>query len=145
MKKIFYILILSTVILSSCDVHSSDNGDLDNMWYLVQVDTLSNGRSVDYRSQKVFWSFQGSLMQTNCANDDEKYMYKFEKSNQIIKVSSPFHYDRINGDEMITEETLDVIRPFGINSLNETFSIESLNNKKMVLKNDNLCLTFEQY
>ena len=116
------------------------------MWYLVKIDSLSNGKTVDYRHMRVFWSFQGTLMQTNCVDSmNQFYMYRFEKKDGQLIVNSPFKYDRVTDDHMITEETLDIIRMYGVNSLTDTFLIEGISNSKMTLRDSRLRLSFEKY
>lgn len=45
MKKIIGALSLAVMMLtlSSCEVETSQNGDLDGFWHLEQVDTLATG------------------------------------------------------------------------------------------------------
>lgn len=146
MKHLLYIFLFFVVLLSSCETTSSENGELDNMWYLTTVDSLSNGKTVDYRPKRIFWSFQGTLMQTNCVDSmNQFYMYRFEKKDGQLIVKSPFKYDRVTDDCMITEETLDIIRLYGVNSLTDTFKIEAIGNSRMVLKDNRLRLHFEKY
>ena len=134
------------MLLSSCETTSSENDELDNMWYLVNVDSLSNGQKVDYRPMRVFWSFQGTLMQINCVDSmNQFYMYRFEKKDGQLIVKSPFKYDRVTDDCMITEETLDIIRMYGVNSLTDTFMIEAIGNSRMILRDSRLRLYFEKY
>ena len=145
MKKIIYILILSGLLIA-CDTISSDNGELDGMWYLTKVDTLSNGHSADYRSQKIFWSFQGTLAQFNCSDaSGQFYMSYFSCTGSNLKLQDVFYYDRINGDRVIDTNTLYEVQRFGINNLNEDYAIKSMDNSNMILQNDELCLHFEKY
>lgn len=145
MKKIIYIIILSGLFIA-CDTISSDNGELDGMWYLTKVDTLSNGHSADYRSQKIFWSFQGTLAQFNCSDaSGQFYMSYFSRTGSNLKFQDVFFYDRINGDRIIDTNTLYEVQRFGINNLNEDYAIKSMDNSNMILQNDELCLHFEKY
>lgn len=145
MKKIIYIIILSGLFIA-CDTISSDNGELDGMWYLTKVDTLSNGHSADYRSQKIFWSFQGTLAQFNCSDaSGQFYMSYFSCTGSKLKLQDVFYYDRINGDRVIDTNTLYEVQRFGINKLNEDYAIKSMDNSYMILQNDELCLHFEKY
>ena len=45
MKKIIGILFFAVLVftLSSCEIETSQNGDLDGFWHLEQVDTLATG------------------------------------------------------------------------------------------------------
>ena len=147
MKHLLYILVLASVLFTSCEMNSSDNGKLDNIWYLVKVDSISNGKkAIDYRSQHIFWAFQGSLMQTNCVDSMNLYiMYRFDATDKQLIVKSPFIYDRVEDDLFITDETLDMIRMYGINAVTDTFLIEKLNSTTMILKDDSLRLYFDKY
>lgn len=39
-------LMMGSALLNSCEVDSSDNGDLDGFWHLESVDTLATGADV---------------------------------------------------------------------------------------------------
>ena len=146
MKKLLYIFLLPLFLCTACDIVTSDNGDLDNMWYLVKVDSLGSGQSVDYRNERVMWSFQGPFVQMNKTSFFNKfYMARFSKENGMMKITSPFVVNRKDGDDFLTEDRLDEVRLFGLNSLEEQFLIENLNGDEMILKNDVLRLTFERY
>ena len=146
MKKIISVIMLVGRLLTACDTTSSDNGELDGMWYLTKVDTLSNGHSVDYRSNRVFWSFQGTLAQfTYGDGENHYYMSRFDHNASRLKLSGLFFYNRSEGDRILDSETLDEVRPFGINNLNEDYMVKSLDEDKMILQDEELCLHFEKY
>lgn len=148
MKYLLYIFLFSAALLVSCETTSSDNGELDNMWYLTRVDSLSCGKSVDYRPRHFLWSFQGTLLQTNCVDSVIMglfYMSRFENKGSQLIVKSPFIYDRVHDDSLITENTLHRIRPYGINSLSDTFQIEKLHDDALVLKGNIVRLHFDKY
>lgn len=42
MRKLLYIFFV-LLMFAACDIHTSDNGDLDGYWQLRSVDTLSTG------------------------------------------------------------------------------------------------------
>lgn len=145
MKKIVSIIIFVGLLFAACDTTSSDNDELDGMWYLTQVDTLSNNHSADYRNKRIFWSFQGTLVQFNCAENIDYYMSYFTYTGAKLELKDMFYYDRVNGDSIINSQTLDNMRPFGINNLNEDFIIKSIGNRTMILQNNELRLHFEKY
>lgn len=139
-------LILFVGLLVGCDTASSDNGELDGMWYLTKVDTLSNGHFADYRSKRVFWSFQGTLAQfTYGDGENHYYMSRFDHKASRLKLSGLFFYNRSKGDRILDSETLDEIRPFGINNLSNEYVVKRLDENKMILQDDVLCLHFEKY
>lgn len=147
MKHLLYILVLASVLFTSCEMNSSDNGKLDNIWYLVKLDSISNGKkAIDYRSQHIFWSFQGSLMQTNCVDSMNQFiMYRFDATDKQLIVKSPFIYDRVDDDQQITDETVHMIKLYGINAITDTFQIEKLNSTTMILRDDSLRLYFDRW
>jgi hypothetical protein len=59
MKKIIGVLSLAVMMLtlSSCEVETSQNGDLDGFWHLEQVDTLATGGTCNFADKRVFWVF----------------------------------------------------------------------------------------
>lgn len=146
MKKIIY-AVLMCMIISSCDVHTSNNGDLDGFWCLTQVDTLANGKSVEYRDNRVFWAFTAGLMTTRQmpADDHEEYVYHFEHNGNTLSIGDAYLSDRVNGDRLIKEDSLFALRPHGINDLHEVFTIEHLSSSSMTLKGNMLKLNFEKY
>lgn len=149
MKRILIVLLVAMGLLSSCDLHTSDNGDLDGFWYLTQVDSIHNGVKVGYREERIFWSFTGALMVTQpmprSENAKKEYVYHFEVKDNHLCIKDAYRSDRVVGDEPITEERLDELKPFGINKLQEKFLIEELNGKAMQLKSEVLRLHFEKY
>lgn len=66
MKRIVYILsIVCLLMMTACDVETSDNGDLDGFWHLQRIESLTNGTTSEsiILNQRVFWSVQSSLVQ----------------------------------------------------------------------------------
>lgn len=149
MKKISIVLIaLLSIITTGCTLEPSNNEELDGMWCLTRVDTIANGKfDSNYRQQRVFWSFQGTLMQTQKFNayDAYRYIYSFSREGNILKVNNPYLIDRAQGDIIMTEDSLHVLQPQGINSLEESYTIEQLNSNNMVLNDNILRLYFEKY
>lgn len=139
-----------TALLPSCGlVHSSDNGDLDGFWHLIQVDSIASAerKSVPYREEQVYWSFQGKLMQTQqlIRPNEIQYIYRFEREGACLTVKEPYRYDRLEGDHKIPADSLHLLRPFGINALSTDFNIRKLKKNKMILNDDLLELHFEKY
>ena len=52
MKKIFYIITAVLSLLVSCTIETSDNGDLDGMWLLERMDSLSNNAITTFDEHK---------------------------------------------------------------------------------------------
>lgn len=148
MKQTILLLALTILLtaLPSCSVlHVSDNDDLDGFWMLTEVDTLATAGNLQMREQRVFWSFQGYLMQTQWLSHNAKdaFVYRFAHNEDKLVVSSPCLYNRVDGDQPISE--VDTLRPMGINDVEESFKIERLDRKRMTLNDGVLRLYFEKY
>ena len=145
-SKFLCILALVFVAFTSCDGFKiSDNGDLDGMWHLVKLDSINNAESVDYSNHTFFWSVQADLLYVDDKSlQHEPCLLRFSYSKDKLDVFDPYIYNNFDeADEKITDVVL--LRPYGINSLEETFKIEKLNRKSLVLKSNNLVLTFKRY
>lgn len=55
MKRIIYLIAAISLVLSSCTIETSDNGDFDGFWHLERVDTLATGNYLDLSRERVFW------------------------------------------------------------------------------------------
>ena len=130
---------------TSCELETSGNGDLDGFWHLVQVDTLQTGGVNDTSKDLFFWSFQVNLLELS----DRSYqipifMARFNHDNGQLKVTQPCLYNRDEGNEMVTEENVKDISPYGLNALEETFRVEELSGSRMTLSNGTLRLYFKK-
>lgn len=145
---IFLLTLASTLSLTvACDTTTSTDGDLNNWWYLTQVDTLANGKTQQYREQRVFWSFQGSLMQVECPDSTDKYVCKYQKGGNTLYQNQLYRYDRIHGDVLMTQDSIRVrnLGHYAITQPQDTFTIESLTGDNLTLRNRPLRLHFDKY
>jgi len=146
MRKIFYILTLG-VLFVSCELETSGNDELDGYWQMSQVDTLSTGGVADTREALVYWGIQGKLLQIRFSENGkylgEGFMFRFNREDDVLTLSSPILHHLYKTDEPITD--VEVLKPYGIFDLEEAFAIEELNDHNMVLTNDVLRLHFRRY
>ena len=133
------VLFAGSQLLTSCDLEISSNGNLDGFWHLVKVDTLQTGGVKDTSKDLIFWAFQLNLMKTG------EYMARFDHSDGQLSLKEFCLYDNILGNEMLTEEDLSKIAPYGINALEETFQVEHLSSSNMTLNNGTLRLSFTKF
>ena len=162
MKNIFYCILtilLGTTVLSSCELHTSNNGDLDNWWWLQQVDSLENDESVNYHDQKIFWSFIADLMETSgpsvkvsAKSSSRTFIYRFNNTDGKLIVSQPYVSARDIGDIPITKDSVVAVQGLASHGINfdpetvtDTFYIETLNSDEMVLKDKKIRLHFISY
>lgn len=135
---------LLLMLFNACDgFQVSDNGNLDGMWHLVEVDSLDNNVSADFTYSGIYWSVQSDLL----ALDDKLFRYesclmRFSCKDSRLRLFDPYLNNRDEGD--ITISDVAKLSPFGINALDEAFAVETLTRKKMVLKSQSLRLTFKK-
>ena len=144
---IYIFALLATVVaslgLNSCSTEGSNNGDLDGYWYMRQIDTLSTGSQTDVHEKRIFWSYIGTLMQTQ-GNGSPQIIYRFDHNNTQLRVYDPYRNIWV-ADQKVTEENQNILRPVGINALDETFTVEVLTSDEMVLRSNTLRLHFIKY
>lgn len=142
---IFSISAFLVFSFTSCELETSGNGDLDGFWHLVQVDTLQTGGVKDTSKELFFWSFQVNLLEfSDRSYQIPIFMARFNHDNGQLKVTQPCLYNRDEGNEMVTEENVKDISPYGLNALEETFRVEELSGSRMTLSNGTLRLYFKK-
>ncbi len=143
MKQYVHILILTalTSLLCSCEIETSGNGDLDGMWHLVSIESLSGSEKTDMSHEKIYWSFQHRLLEFDDKTGlHQSILFRFEHKDNTLRLYDPYLYDRENGDE--PTEDVEVLKPFGVENLEETFNVESLNGSRMILSSGTKRLNF---
>lgn len=145
MRRTIIYIIGIVLLMASCDLEHSDNGDLDGFWQLYQLDTLSTGGVTDMRDSMTSWSFQMRLMEIRGSyeNAKEGVLFRFEHKADSLILSNPYYSDRMVGDVEITDAA--ELRPLGIYHLREPFYIEALNDDRMHLRTDRLRFHFRKY
>ena len=145
MRKLLSILTLCLLVVS-CELETSGNKELDGYWQMDQVDTLSTGGVADTREALVFWGVQGKLLQIRYSENGtflgEGLLFRFNQDDKHLTLFSPVIHHLYETDEPIDD--VEILKPFGIFNLEETFDIEELDDKEMVLTNDVLRLHFRR-
>ena len=155
MIRLIWTVIITGIVfgMSSCEMETSDNGDLDGFWHLESVDTLSTGGSCNYKERKVFWGVQHKLISIrNFASDAAStgYYVRFNQTGDSLILSSPYanhwhqDYGDDGGDVPVTEINSE-LRELGMNHLEEHFKKEKLSGSKMVLSNKEYRLSFMKF
>ena len=95
MKRMIYLTAAISLVLSSCTLETSDNGDFDGFWHLERVDTLATGNYLDLSRERVFWGVQHKLI--SCASITPTNMYsfrgyyfRFEEKGDSLILHSPY-------------------------------------------------------
>ena len=144
MRKLLYIFTM-LLMLAACDIHTSNNGDLDGYWQLRSVDTLSSGMSCDMRDSMLFWSFQGNLLHVRDNKEEklDKVFMRFTLSDKVMTLTNPIIDLRDSSDLVLTDTTS--LRHYGIHDMPETLKVVTLNSSTMILENRVLRLNFRKY
>ena len=142
------VMVLLT-FMSACDLHTSNNGDLDGFWQLTSMDTLSTGRSGDMRSQKIFWSVQASLLEMRDLHDvnpgmcHEPILFRFNHEGDRLSLSEPIANNRNISDSIVVDPV--TVRFYGLSRLDETFKVLQLDADNMTLQSEFYRMYFRKY
>ncbi len=135
--------ILVATMLCSCTLESANGGDFDGMWHLTSIDTLATGGTRDMSKEMIFWSFENKLMEADDkSGGNQSILFRFSYANGSLTLSSPYAYDRNNGDRALTDSTL--LLPFGINKIEESFQILQNKGSRLKLQSATLKLSFKR-
>lgn len=142
MRKLLYIFTIF-LTLAACDIHTSDNGDLDGYWQLRSVDTL-NGGTCDMRDSMKFWAFHADMLQMRDNHEDIKSIFmRFDISDNVMTLSDPIIDQRDSSDIVLTDYTM--LHHYGVHNVPETLKVITLNSSTMVLESNVLRLNFRKY
>ena len=140
------VLPLLALLFVSCSLETdNDAGKMEGMWHLVKIESITTVASEDLSEQVIFWSFQAKLLQMDDKTGmHNSYLYRFRIDDNQLTLTSPYQYDRENGDHPLTayESTLGL---YGIKSLTPVFRIEKLDRRKMILNDDSVRLYFDKF
>lgn len=141
-----FLLPVLALLFSSCSLETdNDAGDLEGMWHLVRIEESATNTHIDVSNEVIFWSFQAKLLQMEDKTGQiNSYLYRFRIDNDQLRLSSPYLFDRENGDRPLTayESTLGL---YGIKSLTPMFRIEKIDRRKMILNDGAVRLYFDKF
>jgi hypothetical protein len=143
MKKIVTYL-FSLLLLTSCELHTSDNGLLDGWWQLTQIDTLATNGSAPMKESKLFWAVQGRMLEMQDLNVlTPNVIFRFSLHSDTLRIWDPICDNRDIADSLVTDVA--TLRPYGVLHLADTFRVEALTSDKMLLRNRAYRLHFRAY
>ncbi|MBF1628010.1 lipocalin-like domain-containing protein [Prevotella sp.] len=141
-----FLLPVLALLFSSCSLETDNNaGDLEGMWHLVRIEESVTNTHIDVSNEVIFWSFQAKLLQMEDKTGQHySYLYRFRIDNDQLTLTSPYQFDRENGDRPLTayESTLGL---YGIKSLTPVFHIEKIDRRKMILNDGAVRLYFDKF
>ena len=141
-----FLLPVLALLFSSCSLETdNDAGDLEGMWHLVRIEESVTNTHIDVSNEVIFWSFQAKLLQMEDKTGQiNSYLYRFLIDNNQLRLSSPYLFDRENGDHPLTAYEATLGR-YGIKSLTPTFRIERVDRRKLVINDGMVRLYFDKF
>lgn len=131
------------MLSASCELETSDNGKLDGYWHLETVDTIATGGHNDVSSRHIFWAVQGKILQLYNTDTTTTYVFRFEHTGGKLSLSDARRDYREQNDPVVTD--VSVLAPFGVNSLEESFTVEQLTGSRLTLVSEALRLKFRKF
>ena len=156
MKQIIWMVLLLVAGVCSCD-KLPKNDDLDGMWHLQRMTTLSVTPQVeeDVAKQQIYWKFQLDLLQINSV---KREMYRdevtgkntynaycrFEYTGTTLNVNKVYLSFDVK-DSLLTDPATTIMEPYGIMGCADEFYVEHLGKKQMILLSDDKRLVFRKF
>ena len=145
-------LIAAILLFASCEIDTSDNGDLDGFWHLERIDTLATGGTLDMSQLHVFWGVEYKLIaaRETDGHSGDRFYFRFEQTADSLKLTKVYvdHGHQDNGDDggdiPLYNPTAN-LRYFGVNEIPEGFRKEKLTGSRMVLRSKTLRLNFKKF
>lgn len=142
---LFTLIGLLTLTLSCEDFDI--NGDLDGMWHLRSVETLSDQEIREVKSERIYYSVQQRLITVKRLTTNEvtgkgyrQYIGRFNHTGDSLILHS-FVLFQIE-DSIATPEELS---PFYLDGTVSRYAVRQLDNKQMVLRSTERELTFKKF
>ena len=141
-----FLLPVLALLFSSCSLETDNNaGDLEGMWHLVRIEESVTNTHIDVSNEVIFWSFQAKLLQMEDKTGQHySYLYRFRIDNDQLTLTSPYQFDRENGDRPLTAYE-SILGLYGIKSLTPVFRIEKIDRRKMILNDGAVRLYFDKF
>ncbi len=131
MKRLLYIILGVTLLLTSCDKEDSANGHLDGFWQMSS-------------SPGITWAFQGHILELRDVKKvHQDIVMSFTREGDKLKLSDPYRVDRDSDDVALKDA--DMLIPYGISNTSTEFRISELTSSRMVLDNNTTHLEFRKF
>ena len=131
MKRLLYIILGVTLLLTSCDKEDSANGHLDGFWQMTS-------------SPGITWAFQGHILELRDVKKvHQDIVMSFTREGDKLKLSDPYRVDRDSDDVALKDA--DMLIPYGIGNTSTEFRISELTSSRMVLDNNTTHLEFRKF
>lgn len=129
-------VLLGLLGMTSCEIDSTNNREIDGYWHLTAMDSISGGYTQDLSKEKLFWAIEGKLF-----NVSNLYLMT-ELKGDTLRLYKPYT-ETWTADSI--RNFVKSYRKYGINSLDERFLIENLSGKHLTVRDSILRIHFERY
>lgn len=146
MKKLMIAIAVAGLSAISCEFHDSSNGLLDGFWQVARIDTIATGGTLDTRDSNLSWAFHGNLFELRRNSELPSgidVISRFVHQGDSLVLYDFYNSKRELGDIRITD--VYVLRPFGIHSLRQRFTVERLDGSSMQVSTDSLRISLRRY
>ena len=144
MKRLLYIIIGVTLLLTSCDKEDSANGHLDGFWQMTIMLNKVDATNSDMRLSGITWAFQGHILELRDVNKvNQDIIMSFNHDGNKLKLYEPYRVDRDSNDIIINDVAF--LLPYGIESTTVEYNVIELSNSYMILDNNVWHLEFRKY
>lgn len=147
MKHRIHPILLGLSLTFACACGDFDiNGDLDGMWHLRTVETLSDNNQEEVKNQHIYYSWQQHLVTVK----------RFTKENNAPKYPQQIGRFTHTGDSLILHNfvlfqnediiaTDSILHPFYLDGTVSRYAIKQLDSDKMILRSKHRELTFKKF
>lgn len=147
MKKYIYkTLVLLTIMLASCESYLI-HGDLDGFWQVTSIENKQSGDITECEGD-IYYSFQRDLVLISYVSPDipegqmkENHIAYFTYENDSIAMTD----FRIYLDREGKQTPLSKLEKFGLYETFNTFNVEKLDNKNLILNSEKTRIVFRKY
>lgn len=146
-------------LLLSCD-KLPDNGDLDGMWQLMQIEERATGQVSDWSVNQRYWSVRKELMQYSANNSiTQTVLYSHFKKNDASLLLTDFctaakYETETDDNKWISPDNANILNAWGIypdedpdnpQKVTATFRIEHITSSSLILSTEKTRLTFRKF
>lgn len=144
------------MICAACDKLPA-NSDLDGMWHLQRMDYLDQSPILeeDVSEKRFYWNFQLDLLMINSLGEPiykdtltQKDVYKafgrFDYSGTTLNINKLYLHLDVR-DSLVNDASTTLFERYGIMGNADSFFVETIDNKKMILLSDDRRLYFRKF
>ena len=154
MNRLLFLLTMALLAPAACD-KLPENGPLDGQWQLMEIATRQTPGDDAYsqreaqKDKRVYWCFQLRLLCLRSATGNlngrsYESMGRFRFTGDSLAVTELYVHFR-SRDSLVTDPCTTMFEPFGIAGCADTFRIERLDGRQMVLRSNSRRLTFRKF